>query len=55
MKTTRLFILIALSTGALFTAQAQDRAQIEKELARLYDNVNKAKAGNPKAGKVSSR
>ena len=33
MKTTRFFILIALSTGALFTAQAQDRAQIEKELA----------------------
>ena len=33
MKTTRLFILIALSTGALFTAQAQDRAQIEHELA----------------------
>ena len=33
MKTTRLFILIALSTGALMSAQAQDRAQIEKELA----------------------
>lgn len=33
MKTTRLFILIALSSGALLSAQAQDRAQIEHELA----------------------
>ena len=33
MKTTRFFILIALTTGGLISAQAQDRAQIEKELA----------------------
>ena len=33
MKTTRLFILIALSSGTLLSAQAQDRAQIEHELA----------------------
>ncbi len=33
MKTTRFFILIALTTGAFMSAQAQDRAQIEKELA----------------------
>ena len=33
MKTTRFFILIALTTGTLMSAQAQDRAQIEKELA----------------------
>jgi TolA-binding protein len=33
MKTTRLFILIALTTGVLISAQAQDRAQIEHELA----------------------
>ena len=33
MKTTRFFILIALTTGGLISAQAQDRAQIEHELA----------------------
>ncbi len=33
MKTTRLFILIALSSGALFSVHSQDRAQIEHELA----------------------
>ena len=33
MKTTRFFILIALTKGAFMSAQAQDRAQIEKELA----------------------
>ena len=33
MKTTRLFILIALLSGTLLSAQAQDRAQIEHELA----------------------
>lgn len=33
MKTTRLFILIALSSGTLLSAQAQDRALIEHELA----------------------
>ena len=33
MKTTRLFILIALSSGTFLSAKAQDRAQIEHELA----------------------